>query len=361
MDCKGTASVLGIRNRRLSAKQKLPKRVSFKDEIWVIQIPAREESAVNLRDSIVFTRNSIAGNSWTNNKPDITNRQASLETVSTTSLRANEGQRSPQTTQTCRRISSGQEASRPPYKSILKTPTSIQQKKSNLNHTYLPARNTRQVSARHDFSDSCNAFKHDLSHLLPSRDTIHRFEKSAFTRSQPSRHTASLSRAVGARDGALYNKSTRFLGQDFSFNRTSSDYDFLNQNEKARTINAAKQPQVNFDIVGVTYGRVDKMPHFYDISGIMKGVKEYPPVSNLPNNDRSRLEHSAVSTTNPSDSKRATRHSSAIPAIAAFNRKNRDTRKHFSSTWIHEYDSSPKRRELPMAWQPAKQYNFSTR
>lgn len=358
MDCTGSAAGLELRNRGLSAKQKLPKRVSFKDETWVINIPSREESSVDLRESVVFTRNALAGNSWSNRIDAITNRRLSLETFSTSSLHANGGQRSSQSTQTCRVIGSGHDSNRAPYKSILKSSTSARHRESHLSRTCLPASNAREVPAKHSI-DNYNYFKHDSSHLLPTRDTINRLEKPVLARSLPERRTALYRGSVGTENNALYNKTTRFPGGDqFSPRRTSFDHDF-NRNESSRTTNAVKQPQVSFDVVGVTYGRVDKMPYFHDISGIVNGVKENNSVTNSPN-DRPRLAHSTVSTTNQFDSKREGRYLSAIPAIAAFNRKTRGSRKQFSSAWTHEYDSSPKR-QLPIAWQPAKQYNFSTK
>ena len=351
MDCSDTAAVVGLRNRRLSAQQKLPKRVSFKDETWVIQIPACEESARDWRNGVVFTRNSVAGNSW-KNRIDTVNRRASLETT----LYAKGGQQSPQSTQTCRSSSSGHEASRAPYKSILKTSTPTQQRASHLNRTYLPARNAREVSPRHSLNNN-DYFKHDPNNLLFPRDTKTRLEKPVLARSGPVRHST-ITRGLGSEDRPLNNKTTRFLGQDYSFKRTSS-YNDLHHSERPRVTDTAKQPQVSFDVVGVTYGRVDKMPYFYDISGIMTGVKDYTPVVNSPN-DRARLEHSSVSTMNQFDARKEGRRFSAIPAIAAFNKKTRGTRKHFPSAWTNDYDSSPKR-HLPIAWQPAKQYNFSTR
>lgn len=348
MDCSDTAAVLGLTNRRLSAQQKLRKRVSFKDETWVIHIPACEENVRDWRSGVAFTRNSVAGNSW-NNRIDTVNRRASLET----SLYANGGQQSPQTTQTC---SSGHEASRAPYKSILKTSAPTQQRASHLNRTYLPPRNAREVSPRHSL-DNYDYFKNDPNNSLFPKDSKTRLEKPVMARSGPVRHST-ITRGLGSEDRSLNNKTTRFLGQDSSFKRTSSYNDF-HHSERPRVTNTAKQPQPSFDVVGVTYGRVDKMPYFYDISGIMTGVKEYTPVANSPN-DRARLEHSSVSTMNQLDSRKEGRRFSAIPAIAAFNKKTRGTRKHFPSAWTNDYNSSPKR-HLPIAWQPAKQYNFSTR
>ena len=353
MDCSDTAAVEGLRNRRLSAQQKLPKRVSFKDETWVITIPAYE-GVRDWQSGVVFTRNAVAGNS-SNDRIDTVNRRASLDI----SLYANGGQQSPPTTQTCRLNNSGIEANRAPYKSILKTSTPTQQKGSHLNRTPLdlPARNAREVSPRHSL-DNYNYFKQGPNNLLFPGDTKTRLEKPLLARSGPVRHS-SISRGLGSEDRSLNNKTTRFLGQDISLKRTSSYNDF-HHSERTRMTNTAKQPQASFDVVGVTYGRVDKMPYFYDISGIMTGVKEYTPVVNSPN-ERTRLEHSSVSTLNQLDSRKEARRFSAIPAIAAFNRKTRGTRKHFPSAWTsNDYDSSRKK-QLPIAWQPAKQYNFSTR
>lgn len=359
---KETSSVLGLRKPRLSTKQKLPKRVSFKDETWVINIPAYEESqnAADLRDGFVFTRDSVVGNSWLNSGTDATRGRGRLQTFSTSSsFHGNKGQQSPQTTQTYGTINPGHDISRPPYKSILKSPATSYQRKSHLIETHLPAKQTRRVSAsaRYDFSDTCNNFKHDPSHLLPSREVINRLEKPFLARNLPASRS-SFTRGQESREGVLYNKSARLYDQDFSFGRTSSDYD-LNQSEKTRTINSGKQSQVNFDVVGVTYGRVDKMPYFHDISGAISGMKEYTPLLNSPN-DRARFEHSTVSRTSHFDSNRGGRHISVIPAIAAFNRKTRDKAKHFSTTWTREYDTNLKR-QLPMAWPPSKPYNFSTK
>jgi len=354
MDCKDSAEVVGLSNRRLSAQRKLPKRVSFKDETWVIHIPSREESPMDWQDSVVFTRNAVARNSWIN-RTDIMKRRASLETFSATSLYTNGRQRSPQ----IRVSSSGNETNRAPYKSIRKNPSSPLQMERYLNRTYLPARNGREVP-RHSI-DNYNYFKQDSNHLFPSKDTINRLDKPALVGTAPVRNT-SISRSLDIECGTLNNKTTRFLGQDISSSRTSVGNDF-HRNERTRTITSAKQPQVNFDIVGVTYGRVDKMPYFYDISGIMNSVKESAPASYSPNN-RTRLEHSTVSTTNQLDSRRDGRNLSAIPAIPAFSRKNRGTRQNFSSAWTRGHDSSPKSQlpaELPIAWQPAKHYNFSTK
>lgn len=362
MDYKETTSVLGLRKPRLSAKQKLPKRVSFKDETWVINIPAYEESknAADLRDGFVFSRDSVVGNSWINSRTETTRGQGRLQTFSTSSsFHGNKGQQSPQITQTFGTINPEHEITRPPYKSILKSPSTTYQRKSHLIETYLPAKQNRRVSAsaRYDFSDTSNDFKQNPSHLLPCREVINRLEKPFLARNLPSRRS-SFTRGQESKEGALYNKSAQLYDQDFLFNITLPDHD-LRQSEKTRTIDSGKQPQVNFDIVGVTYGRVDKMPHFQDISGAISGMKEYTPLLNSPN-DRARFEHSTVSRTSHLDSNRGGRHISVIPAVAAFNRKNRDKAKHLSTTWTREYDTSLKR-QLSMAWPPGKPYNFSTK
>ncbi|KAL9980831.1 hypothetical protein ACROYT_G009469, partial [Oculina patagonica] len=121
MDCNKTASaVLELRNRRLFEPQKLQKRVSFKDEAWVIHIPAREESDTDLRESVLLARSAVAGRSALMNRAVTPNRRTSLETFSRTTLYANSDQRTPQT-QSYRTTRLGHAANRGPFKSILKT------------------------------------------------------------------------------------------------------------------------------------------------------------------------------------------------------------------------------------------------
>lgn len=359
MDCKGTASaVLELRNRRLFEPQKLQKRVSFKDEAWVIHIPAREESDMDLRESVILTRNAVAGRTALKKRAVTPNRRTSLETLSSrTTLYANRDQRTPQT-QSCRMTSSGHVASRGPYKSILKTPTPNRQKEDHLNRSQLPARSFREVSARNSVD---SYFKQDLSHLLLSKDSVNRPEKPALARSLPARRSLTISRALDSDDDLSFNKTGRFVNKEFSgSSRTSFEHNF-NHNERTKTSNAATQPKENFNIVGVTYRSVNEMPYFYDIRGLANRMSEYSSGAKSSLNDRVRLEHSSVSTPlNQSVFRREERHLSAIPAIEAFNRRNRGTRRHFSSSWTHERETSPKR-QLPIAWQPAKQYNFSTK
>ncbi|KAJ7373950.1 hypothetical protein OS493_009277 [Desmophyllum pertusum] len=360
MDCKETASVL---DRRLSEPQKLPKRVSFKDETWVIHIPAREESDVNFRERVILTRNAVAGqHSALTNRAVMANGRTSLaETLSRSSLYANRGQRTPQT-QVSRTVSSGHATNRGPYKSILKTPTPRFQKDDHLSRSQMPARHVREVSSRHSLD---NYFMPDSSHLLPSKDPINRLQKPALTRTLPTRRTVPISHAQGSDDSFLCNKTGRFVSKEFSgSNRTSLEHNF-NQYERTRKFNTATQPELNFDIVGVTYGSVSEMPYFYDIRGLVDGINatdEYSFGTKSPHNDRAGLEHSSVSTPlNQFGSRREERYFSAIPAIEAFKRRTRGTRRpYFSSAWTHEQDTSPKR-QLPIAWQPAKQYNFSTK
>lgn len=366
MDCKGTtASALALRNRRLSEPQKLPKRVSFKDETWVVHIPARDDSTMDLRESVIFTRNAVARNSSLTNRTLAlkTNTRPSLETLSRTSSYANRGQTSTQTLMTSTTNSSepGCVLNRSPYKSILKTPTprNQQNEADRLKTSHLPARYVGEAS-RHSLN---NYFKHDSSHLLPSQDCVNRAEKPGLTRTLSSRRTLPISRSLGSDDTLLFNKTGRFVRKEFSAgsNRTSLDYN-LNHSERTNKVNSSAQPGVNFDIVGVTCGSVSEMPYFYDIRGIVhNGMNEYSSETKSPLHDRTRSEHSSVSTPlRRFSSKSEQRYLSAIPAIEAFNRRNRGTRRYSSSDWTRKQDVSPKR-QLPIAWQPAKQYNFSTK
>ena len=358
MDCKETAaSVLELRNRRLFEPQKLQKRVSFKDEAWVIHIPAREESDMDLRESVILTRNAVAGRSALTNRAVTPNRRTSLEMVSRNTLHANRDQRNGQT-QSFRMASSGHVASRGPYKSILKT-TPNRQKEDHLNRSQMPARYLREVSARNSVD---SYFKQDSSHLLPSKDTLNRLEKRALARTLPARRSLTISRALSSDDDlGGWNKTGRFVGREFSgSSRTSVEHNF-NHNEHTKTVNTATRPEGNFNIVGVTYRSVNEMPYFYDIKGLTNKMNEYSSGAKSPLNDRASLEHSSVSASlNQSGSRREERYLSAVPAIEAFHRRNRGARRHFSSAWTREQDTSPKR-QLPIAWQPAKQYNFSTK
>lgn len=352
---EGTASVLELGNRSLFEPKKLRKRVSFKDEAWVIHIPACEESDVNLRRSVILTRNAVAGGTVA------PSRRTSLETFSRASLHANKEQRTPQA-QSCRIICPGHATNRGPYKSILKTSTPNHQKEDHLHRSQMPARHFRDVSARHSVD---NYFKQDSNHLLPSKDSLNRAEKAAFARSLPARRSLTIPSALGSDDDFSYNKTGRFVGKEYSAsNRPSAELSF-NQyhNERERTRNTATQPTgVNFNIAGVTYRSVNETPYFYDIRGLANRINEYSSGTKSPLNGPASLEHSSVSKplNQFGQPKREERHLSAIPAIEAFNRRSRRTRRHFSSAWSSEQVTSPKR-QLPIAWQPAKQYNFSTK
>ena len=357
MDCKQTASVLELTNRRLFEPQKLQKRVSFKDDAWVIHIPAREENDIDLRESVVL-RNAVAGRPGLTNRTVTPNRRTSSETLSRTSLYANRDQRTPQT-QSYMTGSGHSVTTRGPFKSILKTPTPIRKKEDHLHRSQQDtARCFREVSVKNSV-DSC--FKQDLSHLLPSKDSVHRLEKPVLTRNLPTRRSLTISRALSSDDDLGYNKTGRFVGKEFTGpSRTPFQHNF-NNNERTKTFNIATQPERDINIVGVTYRSVNEMPYFYDIKGLTNRMNEYPSDAKSPLNDRARLEHSSVSTSlNQSGSRRKERYLSAIPAIEAFNRRNRGTRRYSSSGWTHEQVTSPKR-QLPIAWQPAKQYNFSTK
>lgn len=351
---KGTASVLELENRRKS--QKLRKRVSFKDEAWVIQIPAAcEESDVDLRRSVILTRNAVANGKITPSK------RTSLETFGA-SLYTNKDQRSPQA-HSCRIVSSGHGTNRGPYKSILKTSTPSHQRDYHLHKSQMPTRHFRDLSARHSMDDY---LKHDSTHLLPSKDSVNRLEKEPFPRPLPTRRSLTMPRALGSNDDFSYNKTGRFVGKDYSASSRPAVELNYNQyhHERDKTKNTATQPAgVNFNIVGVTYRSVNEVPHFYDIRGLTDRVSEYSSSSKSPLNGQARfIEHSSVPKplNQFGPSKREERQFSAVPAIEAFNRRNRVTRRHLSSAWTSEQVTSP-RRQLPTAWQPAKQYNFSTK
>lgn len=357
MDCKRTASVLELTNRRLFEPQKLQKRVSFKDEAWVIHIPAREENDKELRESVVL-RNAVAGRSGLTNRAVTRltpNRRTSLETLSRTSLYANRDQRTPQT-QSYMTGSGRSVTTRGPFKSILKTPTPIRKKEDHLNRSQpMPARYFREVSEKNSVD---SYLKQELSHLLPSKDSVNTLEKPVLTRNLPTRRSLTISRALSSDNDLRYNKTGRFVGKEFTApSRTPIQHNF-NHNERTKT---ATQQGRNFNIVGVTYRSVNETPYFYDIKGLAGRMNEYPSDAKSPLNDRARLEHSSVSTSlDQSGSRREERYLSAIPAIEAFNRRNRGTRRYSSSAWTHEQVASPKK-QLPIAWQAAKQYNFSTK
>lgn len=349
---EGTTSVLELENRRLSEPQKLRKRVAFKDEAWVINIPPCEESHVDLRRSVVLTRNAVANGTLT------PSTRPSLETISCrASLHTNKDQ-SPQT-HSSRIVSSGQATHRGPYKSILKTSTQSHQKEDQLHRSQMSAGRFRDGSARNSVD---SYFKQGSRHLLPSKDSVNRLEKDVFTRPLPEKRSL-IPRAPGSDNDFSYNKTGRFAGKEFSASsRPAVELNF-NQyhNERDNTKNTATKPTgANFNIVGVTYRSVNEIPYFYDIRGLSNRINEYSSGAKSTLNGQARLEHSSVpKPLNQFDpSKREERHFSAIPAIEAFNRRNRGTGRRFSSTWTSERVSSPKRL-LPNAWQPAKQYNFS--
>ena len=353
---EGTASVLELGNRRLLEPKKLRKRVSFKEEAWVINIPAGEESAVDLRRSVILTRNAVANGTLT------PSRRPSLETFSCrATLYASKDQRSPQAHSS---RSSGHATNRGPYKSILKTSKPSHQKEDHLHRSQMPARHFRDVSARN--SVDLNYFKHDSRHLLPSKDSVNRQEKDTFARSLPARRQSlTIPRPLGSDNDFSYNKTGRSVGKDYSASGRQAVEPNYNQyhNERDKAKNTATQPAgVNFNIVGVTYRTMNEMPYFYDIRGLANRINEYSSAAKSPLNGQARSEHSSVpkSLNHFGQSKREERHFSAIPAIEAFNRRNRGSRRHFSSAWTSEQVTSPKR-QLPIAWQPAKQYNFSTK
>ena len=358
---EGTASVLGLENRRLLEPQKLRKRVSFKDEAWVIHIPACEESDVDLRRSVILTRNAVANGTVTPSK------RTSLETFSRASLHTSKHLRTPQA-HTCRIVRSGHATNRGPYKSILKTSTPNHQNEDHLHRSQMPARHFRDVSvgvsARHSVD---GYFKHDSSHLLPSKDSVNRLEKQAFAQPLPARRSLTIPRALGSNDDFSYNKTARFVGKEYSTpSRRAVELNYNQYHHERDKTNHTATPQptaVNqFNIVGVTYRSVNEMPYFYDIRGLADRINEYSSSTKSPLNGQARLEHSSVPKplNQFGPSKREDRQFSAIPAIEAFNSRNRRTRRHCSSAWTSEQVTSPKR-PLPIAWQPAKQYNFSTK
>ena len=351
---EGTAGVLELENRRLFEPQKLRKRVSFKDEAWVINIPACEESDVDLRRSVILTRNAVANGTLSQS------RRPSLETFSCrASLYANKDHRSPQAHSCSGIVSSGHATNRGPYKSILKTSTHSHQKDDRLHRTPMPARHFRDVSARNSVD---SYFKKGSRHLLPSKDSVNSPEKDAFARPQPARRSLTIPRSLGSDNDFSYNKTGRFVGKEYlasSRPAVALNYNQYHNEQK----NTATQPTgVSCNILGVTYRSVNEMPYFYDIRGLGNRTTEYSSGTKSPLNRQARLEHSSVPKplNQFNRSKREERHFSAIPAIEAFNKRNRGTRRHFSSTWTSENVSSPKR-QLPIAWQPAKQYNFSTK
>lgn len=355
---EGTTSVLELENRRLLEPQKHRKRVSFKDEAWVINIPSCEESHVDLRRSVLLTRNAVANGTLT------PSRRPSLETFSSrASLHANNDQRSPQA-HSGRIISSGHSTNRGPYKSILKTSTPSHQKKDQLHRSQISARHFRDVSARNSVD---GYFKQGSArHLLPSKDSVNRLEKDAFTRPLPAKRSPIIPRALGSDNDFSYSKTGRFVSKEYSASGRPAAVELnynLYHNKRDDTKNTATQlTGDNFNIVGVTYRSVSEMPYFSHITGLANRINEYSSGTKSTLNGQACLEHSSVpkplNQFNPS--KREERHFSAIPAIEAFNRRNRGARRHFSSTWTSEQVTSPKR-QLPLAWQPAKQYNFSTK
>ena len=357
---KGTASVLELENRCLFEPQKHRKRVSFKDEAWVINIPPCEESHVDLRRSVILTRNAVANGTLTSS------RRPSLETFSSrASLYANKDQTSPQA-HLCRIVSSGHATHRGPYKSILKTSIPSRQKEDHLHRSQMSAGHLRDVSARNSVD---SYFKQSPRHLLPSKDSVNRLEKDAFTRPLQAKRSPLIPRALGSENDFSYSKTGRFIGKEYSASGRPAavelNYNQYHHNKRGdNTKNTATQPiGANFNIVGVTYRSVNEMPYFYDIRGLANRINEYPSGTKSTLNGQACLEHSSVPKplNQFSPPKKEERHFSAIPAIEAFNRRNRGTRRHFSSAWSSEQVNTSPKRQLPIAWQPAKQYNFSTK
>lgn len=181
-----------------------------------------------------------------------------------------------------------------------------------------------------------------------------------------SRRSLSNTRPLGTEDASLFNKTGRSAGKEFTAgsNRTFFDHNFKPPASEGRSkAEGAPQPGINFGIVGVTYGGVNQTPYFYDIRGIANnGIAEYSREKRSPFHDRTRSEHSSVSTqqNHYSSPKRQERHLAAIPAIEAFNRRSRGTGRYSSRDWTHKQNASAKK-QLPIAWQPSKQNNFSTK
>ena len=360
-----TGSVLTLRNRRLSEPQKLPKRVSFKDEAWVINIPARGENTVDLREGVLFTRNVVARNSVLANGTSLhkPNTGVNFATLPNNSPYANSEHTDTQTWMTSRAIGSEPRTSRAPCKSILKASAS----RIRLNEDHLKTHNLNAAcfgeASRHFLN---NYFKHDTSHLLPSTDVVKRVERPVITRTLSSRRSLSNTRPLGTEDASLFNKTGRSAGKEFTAgsNRTFFDHNFRPPASEGRSkAEGAPQPGINFGIVGVTYGGVNQTPYFYDIRGIANnGIAEYSREKRSPFHDRTRSEHSSVSTpqNHYSSPKRQERHLAAIPAIEAFNRRSRGTGRYSSRDWTHKQNASAKK-QLPIAWQPSKQNNFSTK
>lgn len=361
-----TGSVLTLRNRRLSEPQKLPKRVSFKDEAWVIHIPARDENTVGLRESVLFTRNGVAGNSVSANrtlalKP---NTGANFETFSHKSSFASSEQADTQTWMISTTTLEPRK-SVAPYKSILKASAS----QNHFHEDHLKTHNLHTAyvgeASRHFLN---NYFKHDTSHLLPSTNVVKRVERTVITRTPSSRRSLPNNRALGTEDASLFNQTGRPAGKEFTAgsHRTLLDHTFkTTANEGTSKAGTAAQPGINFGVVGVTYGGVNEMPYFYGIRGIANnGIAEYSSEKRASFHDRTRSEHSSVSTPhkNSLSPKTQERYLSAIPAIETFNRRSRGTGRYSSSDWSRKQDTSPKKQlQLPIAWQLSKQNNFSTK
>lgn len=366
MNCNDLAGSLSTsRNRRLSKPQKLPKRVSFKDETWVIHIPARDENSVSLRESALFTKNSVAEKSVTANRTSALKPStgANFDTFSHKSSHANVEQTDSQTWMTSTTTSSGPIKIGAPYKSILKASAS----RNHFGEFHLKTHNLHTAcvgeASRRFLS---NYFKHDTSHLLPSTNAVGRVERPVITRNLSSRRSLPNTRALGTEDASVFNKTGRSAGKEFTAGsqRILLDHTFKPAaSERTSKVGAAAQPGLNFGIVGVTYGGMKEMPYFYDIRGIANnGIAHYSNEKTSPFYDRTRSEHSSVSKPhNRSLSpKTQERYLSTIPAIEAFNRRSRGRGRYSSNDWSCEQETSPKK-QLPIAWQLSKQNNFSTK
>ncbi|XP_068747607.1 uncharacterized protein [Montipora capricornis] len=340
MECN-TGTVLGSTNRRLSTRQKLPKRVSFKDETLIIHIPSREDSPSIWRESRVLNKETVEDTSGENFSDSAAPKW--FGTLSSASLFANDAQRSRRTTQIRRSSSLGEKTEQPVHRPVLKT-YSATQRGNTLNRTYRPI-------TRREMSDVFVSSRYSLNDWSIDGPTA--VEKSGLTNqvldsAQPQIHS-SPSRGLRKEESLLNQKTQRFLSLDVPFKRISYDTD------RRKAPPFANQSQMHLNIVGVTYEGVDKNPYFCDISH-MDNIRKRSPATNLPN-DRMAFRHSSVSTVSQVDSRKGTRHFSAIPT---FNKKSHETREYPANTWKIAYDySSPAR--LPIAWQANKRYNFSTK
>ena len=237
---EGTASVKELESRRLFEPQKLRKRVSFKDEAWVINIPPCEESHVDLRRSVILTRNAVANGTLA------PSRRSSLETFSSRAS-LNKDQ-SPQA-HSCRIVSSGHATHCGPYKSILKTSTPNRQKEDQLHRSQMSAGHLRDVSARNSVD---SYFKQGSRHLLPYKDSVKRLEKDTFTRPLPAKRSPIIPRALGSDNDFGFNKTGRFVGKEYSASGRPAAVELnYNQyhNKRDNTKNTATQHTgANFNI-----------------------------------------------------------------------------------------------------------------